>query len=85
MITCFIKGELITDGKHKPFGYQANEMPAICDKCLRDHDAPQCGLKDDDDPCEDFVPRYFKDTTKYLYIKNQWFKSTMGRIKGGKK
>jgi len=43
----------------------------------------QCGIKEDDDPCEDFLPKYFKDTTKYIYINNKWFQSTMGEIKEG--
>lgn len=79
MPTCFIKGELITDGKHKSFAYQANEIQAVCDDCLRYHDGAPCPYKDDDDPCEDFVPVHFKGD---IYINNKWFKSTMGGIKG---
>ena len=84
---CFIKGELIINGERKAFGYQANEIQAICTECMNMYEQivlhGQCGIKEDDDPCEDFLPKYFKDTTKYIYINNKWFQSTMGEIKEG--
>jgi len=39
MPVCFIKGHLVINDKCRPFWYQANEVQATCDKCLRDHDA----------------------------------------------
>jgi len=77
---CFIKGELIVNGERKAFGYQANEMETLCKDCLRRYDGTPCVFKPDDEPCEDFLPTYFKDTAKYIYIDNKWFKSTMGEI-----
>lgn len=60
--------------KSKRLVFNKEEMQAVCDDCLKYYGAP-CPDKNDDEPCKDFVPRYFKDTGKYLYITNKWFKS----------
>lgn len=66
--------EKLVAGRYKPLGsIMINDIDVICDDCLRYYDGAPCLPKKDDDPCEDFVPRYFKDG--YVYINSKWFKS----------
>ncbi len=78
---CIVCGALKND-KCRPFWYQANEMQTTCDNCLRFYDGAPCPDKEDHEPCEDFVPRHFKDTPKCIYINNKWYTSTAGKMEG---
>lgn len=56
------------------------KVESVCDDCLRYYDGGPCPDKEDCEPCEDFVLRYFKDTGEYMYMNNKWFRRVGSKI-----